>query len=396
MKLAARLEKVAESQTIKMAKLSRELKSRGIDIIDLSIGEPDFDTPLPIKEAAKKALDEGFTHYSPVAGYPELRKAIIKKLKEENNLEFTFDQVVVSTGAKQAIANVVFSLISPGDEVLIPTPYWVSYSDIVKLGEGEARFITCGFEQEYKLKPGQLEKAIGPKARMIIFSSPCNPTGALYSRSELEALARVLEKHPQIWIVSDEIYEYINYVGSHESIARFDTLRDRMILINGFSKGFAMTGWRLGYSVAPLEVSRACETIQGQFTSGANSIAQRAGLAALEHSREPSYQMVREFRERRDFMVQRLKEIPGLRFQIPQGAFYLFPQVDPYFGKRYGNTLVRDADDLAMYLMEQGHVSTVTGSAFGDPLCIRLSYANSLEKLALAVDRMKEALGALH
>jgi aspartate aminotransferase len=395
MQLAARLKKVAESQTIKMAKLSRELKAKGIDIIDLSIGEPDFDTPQHIKHAAKKAIDEGYTHYPPVAGYPELRKAIAEKLKRENNLDFAPEQVVVSTGAKQAIANIMFSLLSPGDEVLIPTPYWVSYADLVKLADGETKFIHCGFGQEYKLKPEQLEEAITAKSKAIIFSSPSNPTGALYSKKELEGLAKVFQRHPDIMIISDEIYEYINYAGGHESIAQFDYLKDRIIIINGFSKGFAMTGWRLGYSVSPLPIAKACETIQGQFTSGANAMTQRAAIFALNSSIEPSMEMTKEFKNRRDFMMAELRKIPGLAFHEPQGAFYLFPKVDSYFGKTDGETTIKNADDLCMYFIDKAHVSTVTGTAFGEPTCIRLSYANSMKNLALAAERMGSALAKL-
>lgn len=396
MQLATRLNRIAESQTIRMAKLGRELKAQGIDVIDLSIGEPDFDTPAHIKEAAKKALDEGYTHYPPVPGYPELRKAIAEKLKTENNWEVAPEQIVVSNGAKQAIANIMLSLLNPGDEVIIPTPYWVSYADITKLAEGTPVFVHCGFEQQYKLRPEQLAQAITPRTKAIIYSSPSNPTGALYSRQELAALAEVLRRHPQVFIISDEIYEYINYVGRHESITQFQDLLPRTIVINGFSKGFAMTGWRLGYSVSPLPIAKACDTIQGQFTSGANAFAQRGALHALQSSREACQQMVCAFRERRDFMVKALQQIPGLRFHVPEGAFYLFPEVKAYFGKSDGTHQIQHADDLAMYLLHKAHVSTVTGSAFGEPDCIRLSYANSLEKLSLAMERIQEALKALH
>ncbi|QOR75579.1 MAG: pyridoxal phosphate-dependent aminotransferase [Thermoflavifilum sp.] len=396
MQLASRLNRIAESQTIRMAKLGRELKAQGIDVIDLSIGEPDFDTPAHIKEAAKRALDEGYTHYPPVAGYPELRRAIAEKLKTENNWEVLPEQIVVSNGAKQAIANVMLSLLNPGDEVIIPTPYWVSYADITKLAEGTPVFVHCGFEQQYKLKPEQLEQAITPRTRAIIYSSPSNPTGALYSKEELAALAEVLRRHPHVFIISDEIYEYINYVGKHQSITQFQDLIPRTIVINGFSKGFAMTGWRLGYSVSPLPIAKACDTIQGQFTSGANAFAQRGALYALQSSRDACQQMVCAFRERRDFIVKALQQIPGLRFHVPEGAFYLFPEVKAYFGKTDGKQQIQNADDLAMYLLHQAHVSTVTGTAFGEPDCIRLSYANSLEKLSIAMQRIREALQQLH
>ncbi|MCL6523067.1 MAG: pyridoxal phosphate-dependent aminotransferase [Thermoflavifilum sp.] len=396
MQLAQRLNRITESQTIRMTKLGRELKAKGIDVIDLSIGEPDFDTPAPIKEAAKKALDEGYTHYPPVPGYPELRKAIAEKLKKENHWEVSPEQIVVSNGAKQAIANVMLSLLDPGDEVIIPTPYWVSYADITKLAEGTPVFIHCGFEQQYKLRPEQLEKAITAKTKAIIYSSPSNPTGALYSKEELAALAEVLRHHPQVFIISDEIYEYINYVGKHESITQFQDLIPRIIVINGFSKGFAMTGWRLGYSVSPLPIAKACDTIQGQFTSGANAFAQRGALFALESNRDACQHMVNAFRERRDFLVKALQSIPGLRFHVPEGAFYLFPEVKSYFGKSDGQQVIQNADDLAMYLLNNAYVSTVTGSAFGEPDCIRLSYANSLDKLQQAVERIQKALKALH
>ncbi|HVB03698.1 MAG TPA: pyridoxal phosphate-dependent aminotransferase [Chitinophagaceae bacterium] len=396
MELAERLTRVSEPQTIKMSKLSRELRAKGIDVIDLSIGEPDFDTPSHIREAAKKAIDEGYTHYTPVSGYTELREAIIYKLKRDNGLSFTMDQVVVSTGAKQSIANTMLSIIDEGDEVIIPTPYWVSYADIARLARGTVKFVRGAAENGYKISPAQLEGALTEKSRLFIFSSPCNPTGAVYSGKELQGLAAVFEKHPRVFIISDEIYEYINYTGRHESIGQFDFLKDRLIIVNGLSKGFAMTGWRLGYIAAPLSVARACDKIQSQFTSGTCSITQRAGITALRGELGPTEAMTTEFRRRRDFMVSALKAIPGIQIIEPQGAFYVFPQISAYFGKTDGQTLIGDAEDLCMYLLHKGRISTVSGSAFGEPSCIRFSYAASIEKLQEAMSRMSQALGELH
>lgn len=395
MELAQRLDRIAESQTIQMSKLSRELKAKGIDVIDLSIGEPDFDTPQHIKDAAKRAIDEGYTHYTPVAGYADLRQAVVQKLKRDNGLDYTPEQIVVSTGAKQSIANVMLSILNPGDEVLIPTPYWVSYSEIVKLAEGEVRFIPASLDNAYKVTPAQLEAAITPKTRLIIYSSPCNPTGALYNREELAALAEVFKKHPKIFIISDEIYEYINYVGKHESIAQFDFLKDRVIIVNGLSKGFAMTGWRLGYIAAPVAIAKACDKIQSQVTSGTCSITQRAAITALKGDLTPSLEMVEAFRKRRDYMVKAFKETPGFILNEPPGAFYVFPKINSYFGKSDGETTIRDADDFSMYLLHNAHVSSVTGIAFGDPDCVRFSYAASLEKLQEGVKRIREALEKL-
>lgn len=395
MEIAQRLDRFAESQTIKMSKLGRELRAKGFDIIDLSIGEPDFITPDPIREAAKKAIDEGYTHYTPVPGYPELRKAVCQKLKRDNGLEYTPDQIVVSTGAKHSLANVILALINPGDEVIIPTPYWVSYSDLVKFAQGEVRLVHCGIESGFKITPAQLEKAITPKTRLFMFSSPCNPSGAIYSKEELRGLAEVFKKHPHVAIISDEIYEYINYRGKHESLAQFDFLKDRMIVVNGLSKGFAMTGWRIGYIAAPLELAKACEKLQGQVTSGTNSIAQRAGIFALTSELQPTYDMVAQFKERLAFVLQAMKEIPGLKVHEPDGAFYVFPDVSAYFGKKADGFSVANADELSMYLLEKGLISTVTGTAFGDPNCIRISYATSMDHLREGMKRLKDALAKL-
>ncbi|GAA4308677.1 pyridoxal phosphate-dependent aminotransferase [Compostibacter hankyongensis] len=395
MELAQRLSRIAESQTIQMAKLSRELRAQGQDIIDLSIGEPDFDTPQHIKDAAKKAIDEGYTHYTPVPGYPELRKAICEKLKRDNGVEYTPDRIVVSTGAKQSIANVVLSLVDPGDEVIIPTPYWVSYSEIVRLEKGEVVFVKGTFENEYKITPEQLEAAITPKSKLFIYSSPCNPTGSVYTQEELDGLAEVFKKHPQVFIISDEIYEYINYQGAHASLAKYDFLKDRLIIVNGLSKGYAMTGWRLGYIAAPVPIAKACDKIQGQITSGTCSITQRAGITALTSDMKPTHDMVAEFRRRRDYMVRTLRTIPGLKVTEPQGAFYVFPDVSAYYGKKAGDTVITNADALCMYLIREAHISTVTGEAFGEPDCIRLSYAASMDKLEEALRRLKDALAKL-
>lgn len=395
MQLAQRLDRFAESQTIKMSKLGRELRAKGLDIIDLSIGEPDFVTPDPIREAAKKAIDEGYTHYTPVPGYPELRKAVCEKLKRDNGLDYAPEQVVVSTGAKHSLANVILALINPGDEVIIPTPYWVSYSDLVKFAQGEVKLVHCGIEAGFKITPAQLEAAITPKTKLFMFSSPCNPSGAVYSKNELAALAEVFDRHPHVAIISDEIYEYINYKGKHESIAQFDFLKDRMIVVNGLSKGFAMTGWRIGYIAAPVELAKACEKLQGQVTSGTNSIAQRAGIFALTSDLQPTFDMVAQFKERLAFVLGALKAVPGLKVHEPDGAFYVFPDVSAYFGKQADGVNVNNADDLSMYLLEKGLISTVTGSAFGDPNCIRISYATSMDHLKEGMKRLKDALGKL-
>ncbi|WP_143307316.1 pyridoxal phosphate-dependent aminotransferase [Chitinophaga vietnamensis] len=393
--LAERLSRISEPQTIKMAKLSRELKAQGIDIVDLSIGEPDFDTPKHIREAAKKAIDEGFTHYTPVAGYLDVKQAVVHKLKRDNGLDYTPEQIVVSTGAKQSLANAVLSIVNPGDEVIIPTPYWVTYSEQVRLCQGEVVFVPCSIENNYKITPQQLEAAITPKTRLFMFSSPCNPTGSVYSKAELEGLAAVFAKHPQIFIISDEIYEYINYDGKHESIAQFGDLINRTIIINGLSKGFAMTGWRLGYLAAPLEVAKACDKIQSQFTSATCSITQRAAITALTGELTTAIEMVNEFRKRRAFIHEALKAIPGLKVNDPEGAFYMFPDISAFFNKSYEGTTISNADDLCMYLLHKAHVSTVTGAAFQQPNCIRLSYATSMDKLQEGAKRMKEWLGKL-
>ena len=396
MQFSSRLNLFSEPETLKMAKLGRELRAQGMDITDLSLGEPDFDTPDHIKEAAKKAIDENYSHYTPVSGYLELRQAICTKLKRDNNLEYKPENIVVSTGAKQSIANTVLSLVDKGDEVIIPTPYWVTYSEIVRMVEGKVVFVNASLANQYKITPKELEAAITNKTRLFIFSSPCNPTGSVYNQEELAALAEVFRKYPSVNIISDEIYEYINYTGKHESIAQFDFLKDRVILINGLSKGHAMTGWRLGYIAAHEDIAKACEKYQGQFTSGTNAIAQRAAIVAFTGDMEPTAHMVREFGKRRNRVMELLKDIPGIHCATPEGAFYIFPQVNEYFGKTDGESVIANADELCMYLLKKGLVSTVTGKAFGEPNSIRISFANSLENSEKGFEKIKNALGKLY
>jgi aspartate aminotransferase len=393
--LSNRLRTLSESQTIGMSKLSRELTAEGIDIINLSLGEPDFVTPSHIREAAKKAIDDGFTFYPPISGYAELRSAISAKFKRENDLDFAADQIVVSTGAKQSIANVVLSLIDPGDEVIIPLPYWVSYIEIVKLAEGKTVPIHASIETDFKISPEQLEKAITPRSKLFIFSSPCNPSGSVYTKDELKAFADVFARHPHVFIMSDEIYEHINFLDKHQSIAQFENIKDRVIIVNGVSKGYAMTGWRIGYIGAPKFIAAACDKIQGQFTSAASSISQKAAEMALAGNNKPTIEMQHAFKRRRDLVLKMLKEIPGLIVNEPKGAFYVFPDASSYFGKKDGNDEIKDSTDLCMYLLHKAHVSTVTGEAFGSPNCFRISYAAADEKLRDAMTRIKVALSKL-
>jgi len=393
--LSNRINNLSESATIKMAKMGRELAAKGIDVINLSFGEPDFNTPQHVKDAAKKALDDNYTYYTPVPGYPELRKAVAAKLKNENGLDYDFSQIVVSTGAKQAIANAVLCLVNPGEEVIIPTPYWVSYSEVVKLAEGKSVFIDTTVEQDFKITPEQLEAAITPNSKLFMFSSPCNPTGSVYSKAELEGLAKVFEKHPHVYILSDEIYEHINFVDKHESIAQFDSVKDRVIIINGFSKAFAMTGWRIGYTASNKEIAAACDKMQGQVTSGTCSITQKAGVAASEGGLESVLKMREQFRKRRDLVYGLLKDIPGINVNLPDGAFYFFPNVTAFFGKSYNGRTIKDADELSIFLLEEAHVATVGGDSFGDPKSIRISYAAAEDKLVEAMKRIKAALAKL-
>ena len=394
--LSNRINSLSESATLKMTKLGRELAAKGINVISLSVGEPDFNTPEHVKEAAKTALDENYTRYSPVPGYPDLRQAIVDKLKKENNLDYDISQIVVSTGAKQSLSNVILTLVNPGDEVIIPTPYWVSYSEMVVLAEGKSVFINTDIESNFKITPEQLEAAITPKSKVFMFSSPCNPTGSVYSKEELAALAKVFEKHPDIFIISDEIYEHINFVEQHESIAQFESIKDRVIIINGFSKGFAMTGWRLGYIAANKEIAAANDKLQGQTTSGTCSISQRAGIAAYLGGLESVNEMKEAFARRRQLVYDLLNDIPGVKTNLPDGAFYFFPEVSSFFGKKdpEGN-VINGSADLALYLLNYGHIATVGGDSFGNDNYIRLSYAASDENLKEALRRMKDALGKL-
>ncbi len=396
--LANRIQYLAESETLAMSRKSRELKAEGHDVINLSLGEPDFNTPDYIKVSAKEAIDQNYTFYPPVAGYEDLRKAICTKLKRDNNLDYEPGQIVVSTGAKQSIANVVLSIVNPGDEVLIPAPYWVSYKEIIKVAEGKAVFIPATIENNFKVTPAQLEAAITPKSRLLIYSSPCNPTGSVYTRDELKGIADVMAKYPDITIIADEIYEHINFVGKHESICQFDYIKDRVVLVNGVSKGFAMTGWRIGFIAAPVPIAKACDKLQGQFTSGASSIAQRAALKAFATAPDatPDMKIMQQaFRERRDLMLKLLADIPGMKLNHPDGAFYIFPDISFYFGKSDGKTVIANANDLCMYLLNKVYVALVPGDAFGDPNCIRFSYATSTDKLTEAVRRIRQALGEL-
>lgn len=395
MQLAKRLSTISEPQTIKMAKLSRELKAQGINIVDLSLGEPDFRTPDHINEAAIKAINEGWSKYAPVAGYPELLEAICIKLKRDNNLDYAPNQIIVSTGAKQSLINAVTAIVDEGDEVIIPTPFWVTYATQVEMAGGIVKYINCGIESDFKVTPAQLEAAITPKTKLFMFSSPCNPSGSVYSKDELAALVEVFKRYPYIAIISDEIYEYINFAGGHESIAQFDAIKDRVILINGMAKGFAMTGWRLGYMAAPVEVARACEKLQSQSTSAANSVTQRAAITALLSDLEPTHKMVAAYKERRDYVIGALKKIPGVKVNYPDGAFYAFPDISSFYGKTDGETVINDDVDLSMYLLNKGHVTTVCGSAFGDVNCVRLSFATSMTNLQMAMERMADALGKL-
>jgi len=393
--LSNRINNLSESETLAMTQKSRELSAQGFDVINLSIGEPDFNTPEFIKTAAKDAIDKNFTHYPPVPGYPELRQAICKKLKRDNNLDYAPEQVVVSTGAKHSIANVMLALVNPGDEVIVPAPYWVSYKELVKLADGKAVFLPAGIETNFKVSPQQIEAAITEKTKVFIFSSPCNPTGTVYTKDELHAFAEVFARHKNVFIISDEIYEYINFLGRHESIAQFDFIKDQVIVINGVSKGYAMTGWRIGYIAAPLPIARACNKLQGQVTSGACSIAQKASFTAIDTDPKltPEFKtMLDAFHERRDLLLSLLKEIPGIITNTPDGAFYVFMDVKHYFGKTDGDVTIKGSEDLSMYLLNKAYVAMVPGTAFGDANCLRFSYATSKEKIIEAVKRIKETL----
>jgi aspartate aminotransferase len=388
---------MAESETIKMAQMARDLAAQGHNVISLSLGEPDFDTPDHIKEAAKQALDDGYTKYTPVPGLVELREAIVRKFNRDNNLDFKLNQIVVSNGAKQTIANVCLSLVNPGDDVMVFAPYWVSYRAIVEMVGANCIPVFAGIEQDYKPTPESIEAAITDKTKLVIFSSPCNPTGSVFSKQELHAIAKVFEKYPHIHIISDEIYEYINFTEEgHVSLGAFEEVKDQVITVNGFAKGFAMTGWRLGYMGGPAWLAEACSKIQGQFTSGANAFGQKAAAIALDSDLSPTFKMKDAFRKRKDLVLDLLKDIPGMKVNQPKGAFYIFPDVSAFFGKSDGTTTIENADDLSAYILNNAYVGTVAGGAFGAPNCFRISYAASEEQLIEAISRIKKVLAALH
>ena len=393
--LSERLNRLSPSATLAMSQKSNELKAQGVNVINLSVGEPDFNTPTHIKEAAKEAIENNFSRYSPVPGYPELRNAIVAKLKNENGLDYTAAQISCANGAKQSVCNAIMVLVDKGDEVIVPAPYWVSYPEMVKMADGTPVIIPAGIEQDFKITPAQLEAAITPRTKALILCSPSNPTGSVYSKEELAALAEVLAKYPQVIIIADEIYEHINYVGKHESIAQFENVREQVVIVNGVSKAYAMTGWRIGFVAGPEWIIKAINKLQGQYTSGPCSVSQKAAEAAYTGTQAPVEEMRQAFERRRDLIVKLAKEIPGLEVNQPQGAFYLFPKCDSFYGKSAGNRTSNDADDLAMYLLEVGHVACVGGTSFGAPECIRMSYATSDENIVEAMRRIKEALAQL-
>lgn len=393
--LSNRLNRLAPSATLAMSQKSSEMKAQGIDVINMSVGEPDFNTPDHIKEAAKKAIDENYSRYSPVPGYPDLRKAIVAKLKNENGLEYSVNEILVSNGAKQSVCNTVMALCNDGDEVIIPAPYWVSYPQMAKLAGAEPVIVNAGFEQNFKMTPEQLEAAITPKTRMLILCSPSNPTGSVYSQEELDALAKVILSHDELYVLADEIYEHINYVGKHASIAKAEGMRERTIIVNGVSKAYAMTGWRIGYIAAPEWIVKGCNKLQGQYTSGPCSVSQKAAEAAYTMDQTCVETMRQAFQRRRDLIVELAKDIPGLEVNVPEGAFYLFPKCSSFYGKACGDRVINNSTDLAMFLLEEGHVATVGGDAFGDPECFRMSYATSDDNIREAMKRIKETLAKL-
>ncbi len=393
--LSDRLNRLSPSATLAMSQKSSEMKAQGIDVINLSVGEPDFPTPDNIKAAAKKAVDENYSKYSPVPGYAELRRAIVAKLKRENQLEYTVDEVMTSNGAKQCVCNAVMALVNSGDEVIIPAPYWVSYPQMVKLAGGNPIYVNAGFEQNFKMTPEQLEAAITPKTKLLILCSPSNPTGSVYSKAELKALAEVIKRHENLFVLADEIYEHIIYIGNHESIAQFEGMKERTIIVNGVSKAYAMTGWRIGFMAAPEWIVKGCNKLQGQYTSGACSVSQKAAEAAYTLDQGCVEDMRLAFERRRNLTVKLAKDIPGLEVNVPEGAFYLFPKCSSFFGKRFDGYAINNASDFAMYLLEVGHVATVGGDAFGDPECFRISYATSDDNIREAMKRIKEALTQL-
>jgi aspartate aminotransferase len=393
--LADRLNRLSPSATLAMSQKSAELKAQGVDVINLSVGEPDFNTPDHIKEAAKKAIDENYSRYSPVAGYPALRNAIVAKLKNENGLDYTAAQISCANGAKQSVCNVIMCLVGAGDEVIVPAPFWVSYPEMVKMADGTPVIVRAGIDQDFKITPAQLEATITPKTKAIILCSPSNPTGSVYIKAELKGLAEVLARHPQVYIIADEIYEHINYIGHHESIAQFPEIRERVVIINGVSKAYAMTGWRIGFIAGPEWIVKAVNKLQGQYTSGPCSVSQKAAEAAYTGTQAPVEEMRQAFMRRRDLIVKLAKDIPGFEVNKPEGAFYLFPKCDSFFGKKDGDRVINNADDLAMYLLEVGHVACVGGTSFGAPECIRMSYATSDENIVESMRRIKETLARL-
>lgn len=393
--LSDRITRLSPSATLAMSQRSSELKAQGVDIINMSVGEPDFATPDHIKQAAKQAIDDNYTKYSPVPGYPALKKAIVEKLKKENHLDYTADQIIVSNGAKQSVCNTIMALISKGDEVIIPAPYWVSYPQMVLMADGTPIFVEAKIEQDFKITPKQLEQTINDKTKMLILCSPCNPTGSVYTQKEMEGLAEVFRKHPQVYIICDEIYEHINYTGNHASLASCEGMKERCIVVNGVSKAYAMTGWRIGFIAAPLDIAKACNKLQGQYTSGPCSVSQMAAVAAYNMPQDCVEEMRKAFERRKNLIVKLAKEVPGFEVNDPQGAFYLFPKCSYYFGKSDGTHTIKNSTDFALYLLEVGHVATVGGDAFGSPECFRMSYATSDENITEALKRIKEACAKL-
>ena len=393
--LSDRLQRLAPSATLAMSQKSAEMKAQGIDVINMSVGEPDFNTPDHIKQAAKLAIDENYSRYSPVPGYPDLRQAIARKLERENHLQYTPAEILVSNGAKQSVCNTVMALVNPGDEVIIPAPYWVSYPQMVLLAGGQPVFVEATFDQNFKMTPEQLEAAITPRTRMLILCSPSNPTGSVYNKEELRALAQVILKHDDLFVLADEIYEHINYIGKHESIAQFEGMKERAIIVNGVSKAYAMTGWRIGYIAAPEWIVKGCNKLQGQYTSGPCSVSQKAAEYAYTSNQQCVEDMRQAFERRRNLIVKLAKEIPGLEVNVPEGAFYLFPKCSSFYGKSDGQTTINNSTDFAMYLLEKGHVATVGGDAFGDPECFRMSYATSDENIVEAMKRIKDTVAKL-
>jgi aspartate aminotransferase len=393
--VSARIANLSESATMAMNQASRDLKAKGVDVINLSVGEPDFNTPDHIKTAGKNAIDNNISFYPPAPGFPELREAVARKFKRENNLDFKPEQIVISSGAKNSLANAILCLIDKGDEVIVPAPYWVTYSELVKLAEGTNIVINGSIDNGFKVTPEQIEKVITPKTKALLLCSPSNPTGSVYSREELAAIVKVLEKHPRIHVVTDEIYEHINFIGEHYSIAQFDSIKERVIIINGVSKAYAMTGWRIGYMAGPLWMAKACIKLQGQLLTGPTTIAQMAAIEALNGDQACVKEMLVAFKRRKELIMKLLKDIPNIRVSEPGGAFYVFPKIDYYFGKSFGNKKINNSDELCLYLLEEGHIATVSGDSFGDPACLRISFATADEKIVEAVKRFKEALEKL-